>query len=211
MGLPVSPNHLAAALQDGYCANDIALIHRHVGDLQLPTGQLVACDPFVFPEMEPFSLLLPRGTFPVVLSVARTATDQRVAFATLRAKQSVPITWKMMTLGQQDTSKLKDGELFGYPVDAGTGCFMDRSVGRILTQTMREKSDFYEVMIAEMERTYTHTWSWIDMKFGDGNLVAFSSGYGDGVYATYAGFDSDGDLCVVVTDFGVIPPDKPTL
>ena len=60
-------------------------------------------------------------------------------------------------------------------------------------------------MIAEMDKTYRHTWSWLDMKLGGGNLIAFSSGYGDGSYASYAGFDSERHVSVVVTDFAIIP------
>jgi hypothetical protein len=56
-----------------------------------------------------------------------------------------------------------------------------------------------------MERTYVHTWSWLDMPFGKGNLLAFSSGLGDGAYATYVGFDADSEISVVVTDFSVVP------
>jgi len=41
-------------------------------------------------------------------------------------------------------------------------------------------------------------------KFGDVNLVAFSSGYSDRLYATYASFDSQGDVTAVVTDFMVL-------
>ena len=59
-----------------------------------------------------------------------------------------------------------------------------------------------------MKKTYVNTWDWIDMKFGDANLVTFSSGYGDGLYGTYAGFDSNGDVAVVVTDFNLIPFDE---
>ena len=186
----------------------MTITHRQVADLFLPTGHLVACDPLVFPEMEMFSLSLPRGTFPVILSVAQIATDQRVAFATLRFRQSLPVAWDMMTVGDQDPSTLKDDEFFGYPVDSGTGCFMDRSTARLLDARMREQDTFYETMIAEMDKTYRHTWSWLDMSFGDGNLFAFSSGYGDGMYATYAGFDPAGEVSVVVTDFSVVPIDE---
>jgi hypothetical protein len=204
MSLPVSPDYLAKALHDGCRVKDITLTHRRVGDLFLPTGQLVACDPFVSPDMEPFSLPFPRGTFPIVLSVAQIATDQRIAYATVRFKQSTPVAWDMLTVGNQDTSKLKEGEFFGYPVDAGTGCFMDQKTGRMLNERMSQDNIFFETLIAEMDKTYQHTWSWLDMKFGESNLIAFSSGYGDGVYATYAGFDADGEVSVVVTDFSII-------
>lgn len=205
MSLPVSPDYLAKALQYECRVNDITLTHRLIGDLLLPTGRLVACDPFVCPENEPFSLTLPKGAFPVILSVAQIATDQRVAFATIRFRQGSPVKWDIMTIGSQDISTLKEDEFFGYPVDAGTGCFMDRSAGCALDDLMGEEDDFYETMIAEMDRTYRHTWSWLDMRIGDANLIAFSSGYGDGMYATYAGFDASGNVSVVVTDFGVLP------
>jgi hypothetical protein len=75
----------------------------------------------------------------------------------------------------------------------------------VLDQKMTSEPEFYEEMIAAMDRAYVHTWSWLDMEFGEGNLVAFSSGVGDGAYATYAGFDADGTIAVVVTDFSVVP------
>ena len=187
----------------------MTLMHQLVGDLVLPTGQLVACDPFVPLDCAPFNLLLQRGSFPVVLSVAQSANDQRVAFAAIRFSQSVPTIWEMLTIGDQDTSLLKENELFGYPVDSGTGCFMDVSVGSALVQSMREQDTFYETLIAEMDKTYRNTWSWLDMKFGGGNLIAFSSGYGDGMYGTYAGRDQNGNMSAVVTDFAIIPYERP--
>jgi hypothetical protein len=198
-----------SALQDGCKLEEITLSHHHIGDLILPTGQLVACDPFVLPDSPSFNLTLPRGTFPLILSIAQIKTDQRVAFAIVQLSQAVPATWEMLTIGSQDISTLKEGELFGYGVDAGTGCFMDLSASRALAKRMSEQQDFYETLMAEMDKTYKNTWSWLDVKFGEGNLIAFSSGYGDGVYATYAGRDHDGHACVVVTDFGVLPFEKP--
>ncbi len=100
--------------------------------------------------------------------------------------------------------------MFGYGVDSGTGCFMEASAGRALTQKMNDESKFFKTMMAEMDKTYRHTWSWLDMKFGDANLVAFSSGDGDGLYATYAGFDAQGEVAVVVTDFMVLEEDGET-
>lgn len=186
---------------------ETTLRHHQVGDLILSTGKLVACDPFVTPEAEPFSLPLPCGEFPVVLSVAETATDQRVAFATVRFKQTSQARWEMMATGAHDPSKLEPGHILGYGVDSGTGCFMDALAGRALTQKMNHDSNFFETMMAEMDKTYRDTWSWLNMKFGDGNLIAFSSGEGDGIYGTYAGFDAQGKVAVVVTDFMVLDED----
>jgi|SRR5208283_2932149 len=204
MHLPVSPEYLKTALQDGYSMKNIKLVHRPVGDLFLPTGRLVACDPFVFPDAEPFSLSLPRGRFPLVLIIAEIATDERVAFALVHFSRNTPARWEMLSVGSQDISNLKDGEIFGYPVDSGTGCFMDNSAGSLLNDAMGKDPNYYETLTKEMDKTYRHTRSWLDTKIGDANLVAFSSGYGDGSYATYAGFDSDNEISTVVTDFAVL-------
>jgi len=198
-----------SALQDGHTAGEMTLFNHTVGDLILPSGQLVACDPFMAPDAPPFKLSMPYGKFPVTLSIAHIKTDERVAFATLRLTQTLPASWEMLTVGNQKISTLEEGELFGYGVDTGTGCFMDLSTSRALSERMAEQEDFYETLIAEMDKTYKNTWSWLDARFGDGNLLAFSSGYGDGVYATYAGRDSNGNISAVVTDFGVLPFEKP--
>jgi Protein of unknown function (DUF4241) len=210
MTLPISTEYLSLALQDGIQIGDTTLRQHNIGDLILPTGKLVACDPFVTPGAGPFSLLVPRGTFPVVLSVEEAATDQRVAFAAVRVKQTSPTKWQMMATGANDPSKLEPGDIFGYGVDSGTGCFMDESAGRALTQKMNDDSNFFKTMMTEMEKNYRDTWDWLNMKFGDGNLIAFKSGLGDGVYATYAGLDPQGEVAVVVTDFMVLDEDAKT-
>jgi len=205
MKLPIPSEYLAVALIDGHKMDETRLVHRHIGDLVLPTGRLVACDPLVFPDAPPYNLQLPIGTFPLILSVAHFATDQRVAFATLRLSQNAPSTWEMMTVGDQDLSNLEEDQIFGYGVDSGTGCFMDQVASRVLSKTMQERNDFFETIIAKMKKNYVQTWDWTDMEFGAANLIAFSSGLGDGVYASYAGFDSENSVSVIVTDFGVVP------
>jgi hypothetical protein len=40
------------------------------------------------------------------------------------------------------------------------------------------------------------------------NMIAFSSGWGDGCYASYRGYDADDKIACLVTDFDVLdhPP-----
>jgi Protein of unknown function (DUF4241) len=45
----------------------------------------------------------------------------------------------------------------------------------------------------------------VDVDPGSGtNVVAFSSGFGDGAYPSFVGLDRDGRPAVVLTDFGVL-------
>lgn len=206
MALTVTNDYLCAALSDGRKVGTALLKHHSIGDVALPSGKLVACDPIVFPEAEPFELPLPQGNFPVILSIAMLGSDQRVAFATTRFRNTNPVAWDLMTTEDQDTSSLKPDEIFGYPVDAGTGCFMDVKTSRTLQKVIQANPDFYETIIAEFDKTYVPTWSWTNLKLGSGeqNLMAFTSGFGDGFYASYAGFDDEGEVSVVVTDFSVV-------
>jgi hypothetical protein len=89
-GLGVSPKYLSAALDDGSVFKDVKLSHRSGGNLLLPPGCLVACDPFVGFDAQPFSLSVPSGEFLVVLVIAETDSDQRVAFAMIKFSEKAP-------------------------------------------------------------------------------------------------------------------------
>jgi hypothetical protein len=84
MKLPVPADYLAYALKAEALVGTIRIEHRPVGDLLLPSGRLVAFDPAAYPQTDAFSRALPSGSFPVLLSVAHIADDQRVAYATIR-------------------------------------------------------------------------------------------------------------------------------
>jgi len=198
MKLPVSGKYLSYALKKECRVGNLTLSQHSVGDLRLPSGKLVACDPVAYPETGAFLQPLPRGTFTVFLSVARVSGDQRVAFATIRFKEKSPLKWRVLTVSDEEDS-------LGYGVDSGVAGFMDRSaLASMMRQVRKDQQAFCETMDAEMKKTAVDTWSWMNMPFGKGNLVAFSPGWGDGEYVTYAGFDSTGAVSVVVTDFSVV-------
>lgn len=200
------PNdNLTAALVDGFQAGQVRLVHHEIGDLIVSSGRLVGCDPFVFPDTAPFTIQVPQGRLPLTLSIAETGIDQRVAFAILRISESAPVRWEMVTTGHRLPANLKDDEIVGYGVDSGTGCFADATAASLFHEKLRNDANYFDVLDAEMQKTDQRGWSCINVSLGDTNLIAFSSGYGDGVYATYAGFDSQERLSRIVTDFDVLP------
>lgn len=180
-----------------------------IGKLHLPTGRIVACDPFVQPETEPFTLVVPRGSYNVEIDIAHfSGGDQRIATAYLHFGQGCVLRWEPALLQGQDPSFLAMNEFFCYGVDAGTGCFMSPEAGQALTAMMDEQDDdLYSILGDEMEESYVHTRSWLN-KIVDpttgANLIAFSSGMGDGCYASYFGYGAEGLLCLV-TDFQLFP------
>jgi Protein of unknown function (DUF4241) len=186
---------------------------REIGRLVVPTGRLVVCDPFTFSTPRPLRKRIPLGSYPVVLSIAhipppsgKGKADQRIAAAMLCLGRRVPRRWRMATWTGQQLRSLKRDEFYGYGVDSGTGCFMDLRAARLLDRRMRDDQEYYRRLIDASEKVYIHTRSWADFGLGEEtalNVVFFSSGFGDGAYPSYWGYDAVGDLACLVTDFSV--------
>lgn len=200
------PAYLALALGTDPL-KDFTLVRHEAGLLQCPSGGIVCCDPLVFAgSAEPFSLLVPIGAHPIILTIAKTDQDARVAFARIQLRDTRPVAWDLMTLEGQDQSQLGPEEIFGYGVDTGTGCFADALAIRELDELLTADTNYWQQLDDALEKGYTPTWSCINWLLPSRlNVVAFSSGYGDGLYASFVGLDADGELACVVTDFQVLP------
>jgi hypothetical protein len=182
-------------------------------DLVLPSGRIVACDPIVVPDMIPFTVTLPAGRAKCQLSVARLDSgDERVAFAWLGGEASRVARWELALRGDQDPTRLEPDGYFGYPVDSGTGGYMDAETSATLLTLGKNNDQWWDRLIAALEVTQRNTWSWASFLPTDrgANVLAFSSGFGDGLYPTYLGVDSAGQLCGFLTDFLVADPPPAT-
>lgn len=173
---------------------------KEIGNLSVPTGHIVACDPLVFPERSPFERSVTPGTYPVYLHLAHFGSDHmRVAFGLLRFQDQLPVTWELATMKGQDVSTLQEDEFFGYPVDAGTGCFMDAKSANIMAE-MEDGYEFYENVI---EPVYDE-WANIQLSEEGDNVILFHSGWGDGSYPSFWGLNEQGEAVCLVTNFFVI-------
>ena len=195
------------------------MLHLHtLGELVVTSGRIVVCDPLAMPDTLPLADIVPPGHYPVVLSVAEsTSGDQRVAYALLRLSERPAVRWEMAIPQGRSLDSLKPGHIFGYPVDAGTGCFMDADASRALVapmaRTVEDKDtkvatkDAGDELLALLSKTYVYTWSCANLVSDDAtgaNVIAFSSGWGDGFYPSYWGFDATDQRVALVTDFGVL-------
>lgn len=171
-----------------------------LGELEVSSGQLVACDPLSAFQLEPFVQAVPNGKHRVQLAIAKLDNgDQRVAAARVIFRFGTPTRWTLATIAGENVAELQEGSTFGYGVDSGTGCFVDAAVAAGLPDPEVQKA-----ISAQLEETYVHTWSCAGVPLQGGNVVAFSSGFGDGSYSSYWGFGAGGELLMLVTDFGVL-------
>jgi len=159
---------------------------RAAGDIVLTSGKLVACDVIVSCG-GPFTGSVPVGSFPLRFAIATRGDDERIALARI-------------------DFTLKRGEFFGYGVDSGTGAFLDAEALRAFEAERDRGGEAFDTrLFAEMDKTYLHTRSWHLHTTPKGTVALFSSGHGDGAYATYKAYDKDGTLVAVITDFGIVP------
>lgn len=184
--------------------SEIEFKKKFIGNLKISSGKIIACDPLVLFENEPFNTQFPVGVFPVELSIAQIKTDQRVAFARILFSDERVARWDYALLKGQDPTMLKKGEIFGYGVDSGTGAFMDMEAHNSLSKAMDKNENLFEEIIEEMDKTYVHTRSWCIYAINEENVAMFSSGYGDGGYQSYIGYDEKGNICRLLTDFYII-------
>jgi hypothetical protein len=182
-----------------------AIVHpRQIAELVVTSGEIVACDPLTMPDTPAFTTRVPPGRYPVVLSIAHLADgDQRVACAKVDFSAHPVARWEPALVAGQDPSRLGPEEFFGYGVDSGTSAFLDAEAARALSGWDFDRTT---QLIEQLDRNQVLTWNWLDIPITDSgaNLVAFGSGFGDGAYASYLGYDASDTLGCLVTDFDLL-------
>lgn len=183
---------------------DIVVQRRTMGRLHLPTGKLVACDPLEHPETEPFEQELPPGDYPVRAILAQLRDEQRIAYAVLEVRDTPATRWQLAGVHSEEEEHV-------YTVVSSIGAFLDASTAtRLMEYTelaLHDEDEIEREMRAQFRKRRPKATQWANIEhaaLGPGNLIAFTSGFGDGAYKTYFGLDMNGHVSRVVTDFEVL-------
>ncbi len=193
----------------------------NIGELNVPTGQIVVCDPLAAPDTPPLTRSVTPGKYPVKIYVAKTEESgdryavAKLEFSTVRADK-----WVLAVREGEDLHELKEpGEFYGFPVDAGLGGFFD-------VQTALEYNSFIDNFLkknpganiyddffaAEFKKNAVEPdnpsdygdWVNFTLPGSDLNITMFQSGYGDGMYPAYWGMTKDHQIVSLVIDFFVL-------
>ncbi|MFD1982167.1 DUF4241 domain-containing protein [Mesorhizobium newzealandense] len=141
-----------------------------IGELELPTGEIIACDPLITGLGRPaFSRKVRPGRYPVTVLEAQG----RVAAAVLRFGSGLPARWELATFASGRPPVYKS-EFFEFIVDDAVASFMDKSVLTVMTDP-EEFDDYLADVACSLDR------------FGmddpiDGNplnVAMFDTGFGD--------------------------------
>lgn len=184
---------------------------EQVGELRLPTGRVYACDPFVglHEDAQPFTATVEPGAYAVHVARARwqEPDDVRVAAAKLVVREEPVVSWELALCTGQDVAALGDDEMFGYGVDAGSGCFIDVSSVPVFAN-LTENGDDGPIWDAFEDAGHVAVGACVDDPHGSHNVAVFSSGWGDGAYPTWVGYTAQGAVACFVTEFFVVPDSR---
>ena len=132
-----------------------------------------------------------------------------MALARLLLSEAAPVRWAMGVTEGEDPRALKGDEVFGFGVDAGTGAFLDAgAVGWIGGQPFEAadaRSEDWQARGEALGPGLGIPYGFVLVEeAGPGGVAMFSSGWGDGHYASWVGYDGEGRPAQVVIDFAVI-------
>lgn len=192
-----------------------------IGNVNLPSGEIVVCDPLAYPDTAPLTRKVEPGKYPVKIYIAHTeVSGERYAIAKLEFKEEKAEKWVMALRAGEDIKELTDkDDYFGFPVDAGLGSFADYQSTRaylayesVFMQKNPQGNIYDDFFAAEFKKNAkapddpSDPGDWINFQLpeSDLNVTMFHSGYGDGTYPAYWGIDKDGNTVSLVIDFFVL-------
>lgn len=219
-----------SALREGNCAGDdgavFVLSLTDCGSLFLPTGRLVACDPFVCLEASnnPY-VPVPPGRYPVVATMADVSgrgdgSHMREAYASLILDgAAVEVKRRIITpcADGAPPPEMIDGDQYrGFPVDTGTACLVDDGAVAAampggnwhdeLFDNGRPDSWFARMDDRDHIRAGIANIA-LPLAGNGENIVIIHSGWGDGSYPVVGGYDASDRLVRVHIDFMVVFPE----
>ncbi len=191
-----------------------------IGTVHFPTGIILACDPLI--ELEdalPFIQTVPAGTYPVTVCVVPSEKyGDRYACVKVAISDRKPVRYEMGMIGNEDLDEeLGEDEFFGFFVDAGMGCIADiktqEAYREYWAQRENEEEDInpYDDLFCDLleenfkanPKYQSEGGDWLNWTVPgtDCNIPIFTSGWGDGVYPCYFGYDAEENVCGVYIRF----------
>lgn len=191
-----------------------------LGRAHFPTGRVVVADPLAYlpsgkfsPELE---VKIPKGNYRVDVSIYRHE-DIGVRMCTTRLKvKDTKVVKYVRAASTKETAVASNGEeaLSGFPVDAGMMTICDAKAANeyreFLDKWYEENpdknhyDDYFAAFFAQSYEMYPS----LQRKGGDfimwinpihhRNMPMVASGFGDGFYQSYIGYDENDEICQII-------------
>ena len=193
---------------------EMAVDTIEIGDVSLPTGEILACDPLVeLGEAKAYIQKTPVGKYPVRIAVVPSEDyGDRYACVKVEFSKNTPVVYELAVTGEEEKmDEAAEDEYYGFGVDAGMGCVADKKSQDEYIKYWNKLEedgeadnpydDIFEELLAESAQKfpkYQRTggdWANWTIPGTELNIPIFASGWGDGYYPCYFGYDEKGELC----------------
>lgn len=197
------------------------LHHINMGKVNFPTGEVIVCDPLTYLdiESEPYFIKVPTGEFPIDTLVVEVEEDHHRYVATrIKFSDKTAVKHIEALLGYEDLTELGEDEYFGFTVESGLATIVDVStrdafcdfVNRWDYENDEDKNLYDDFFAAEFEKSFQtkpdfqrEGGDWINIKIPNStaDLPMIQTGFGDGTYPVYFGYDENNEVCEMVLQF----------
>lgn len=193
----------------------------NMGEVHFPTGEILVRDPLYFLHRDqlPYFQKVPTGKFPLNTLVVEVEEDDYL-YASTRVKFSdkKAVSYTEALVGDENLDDLEEGDFFGFFADAGLATIVDVKT-RDAYCDFREKwhkehpeeAYIYSGLFAEeFAKSYKENplfqiecGDWINFKIPNTDLSVpmIQSGFGDGLYPVYFGYDENNEVCEIVIEY----------
>ena len=191
-----------------------------MGEIEFPTGDILVRDPLVWLNRDEKAYLtsVPRGKYRIETLVVKLEEDHyRYALSRVRFTENVPKIYYEALKGDENLDDVDGDSIFGFNVDAGLATIVDIETRNAYCDfndkwcTENPNKNIYDDFFAEVfaknaeeNPVYQREGGdWINFKIPNSELSIpmIQSGFGDGRYPVYFGYDENGKLCDLVLEY----------
>lgn len=184
----------------------VRLIYEPIGRLALPTGKIVAADPYLLTMAElciPLNKTLPPADYEVWTVLAETRTQSLPAFAVLQISDEPAVRCQLAIGENEDPAMLNEELTGGVGVDTGIAVMIDPSHIPLLGP---DGIGANEPLAAHVHAATSESrpYSAVVPLSEPASIAVWRSGFGDGSYTPFWGFDRHGNPCYFAIDFDLV-------
>ena len=191
-----------------------------MGEIEFPTGDILVRDPLVWLNRDEKAYLtsVPRGKYRIETLVVKLEEDHyRYALSRVRFTENVPKIYYEALKGDENLDDVDGDSIFGFNVDAGLATIVDIETRNAYCDfkdkwyTENPNKNIYDDFFAEVfaknaeenPNYQREGGDWINFKIPNSELSIpmIQSGFGDGRYPVYFGYDKNGKLCDLVVEY----------
>ena len=191
-----------------------------MGEIEFPTGDILVRDPLVWLNRDEKAYLtsVPRGKYRIETLVVKLEEDHyRYALSRVRFTENVPNIYYEALKDDENLDDVDGDSIFGFNVDAGLATIVDVETRNAYCDfkdkwyTENPNKNIYDDFFAEVfaknaeeNPVYQREGGdWINFKIPNSELSIpmIQSGFGDGRYPVYFGYDKNGKLCDLVVEY----------